>query len=213
MVNEKRGISSDIDSGKTFNNGGAGGAGGHSYSYALPVNPAKFGLWLFIAAIIMLFSAITSAYIVRHSAGNWLKFELPVIFWFNTLILILSSVTIQVSYFKLKNGDIVGFKSFFLLSTLLGISFLIGQVIGWAQLTKMGIYVSTNPSSLFFYLLTGADAVHLAGGVIALIYVMIKSLLGYYNSYNKLGVELCVTYWHFLDILWIYLFVFINITT
>lgn len=214
MVIEKKGKVgiSDIDSGKIFNNGGGGGAGGHLYSYALPVNPVKFGLWLFIAAIIMFFSALTSAYIVRHSAGNWLRFELPEIFWVNTLILILSSVTIQLSYFQLKKDNLAGFKFLFLLSTLLGISFLVGQLIGWGQLREMGIYMSTNPSSSFFYLLTIAHAVHLAGGIIALIYVLSKALLGHYSSKNKLGVELCVIYWHFLDVLWIYLFVFISVT-
>jgi len=214
MVIEKKGKSqiSDIDSGKIFNNGGGGGAGGHNYSYALPINPAKFGLWLFIGAIIMFFSALTSAYIVRHSVGNWLRFELPGIFWFNTLVLILSSLTIQLSYFQLKKDNSASFKFLFLLSTLFGISFLIGQLVGWGQLREMGIYASTNPSSSFFYLLTLAHAVHLVGGIIALIYVLIKALLGYYSSKNRLGVELCVTYWHFLDVLWLYLFVFINVT-
>ncbi|CUS93675.1 cytochrome c oxidase subunit 3 [Candidatus Kryptobacter tengchongensis] len=214
MVAEKKkeaGIS-NIDSGRIFNNGGGGGAGGHSYSYALPVNPAKFGLWLFISAIIMFFSALTSAYIVRHSAGNWLKFNLPPIFVVNTLILIFSSVTIQMSYFRLKRNKLSEFKLLFLFSTLLGVSFLIGQLIGWEQLKNMGIYVGTNPSSSFFYLLTWAHAIHLIGGVVALVYVLIKALFGHYNSKNRLGVELCITYWHFLDILWIYLFIFINVT-
>ncbi len=213
VIEKKKGSEiSNIDVGGIYGNGG-GGAGGHPYSYALPINPAKFGLWLFIAAVIMLFSALTSAYIVRHSAGNWLRFEMPGIFWVNTIILILSSLTIQLSYFKLKKDEISGFKILFLISTLLGISFLVGQVIGWGQLSKIGIYVSTNPSSSFFYLLTGMHALHLAGGIISLVYVLIKSLLGYYSSKNRLGVELCVTYWHFLDILWLYLFVFIKVTT
>lgn len=214
MVIEKRkeGGVSNIDAGGIYGNGG-GGAGGHAFSYALPINPAKFGLWLFIAAVIMLFSALTSAYIVRHSTGNWLNFKMPRIFWVNTLILIISSLTIQLSYFKLRKDDILRFKILFLVSTLLGIFFLVGQVIGWRQLNDMGIYVNTNPSSSFFYLLTGVHAVHLAGGIISLLYVLIKALLGRYNSRNKLGVELCVTYWHFLDILWLYLFVFIKVTT
>ncbi len=216
MVIEKRRPKSgamDIDFNGTYNNGGGGGAGGHSSSYALPVQPAKFGLWLFISAIIMLFSALTSAYIVRHSAGNWLRFEMPEIFWFNTFVLLLSSLTIQLSYFQLRRDRITAFKVLFAISTFLGLLFLVGQVIGWGQLREMGIYISTNPSSSFFYLLTGAHAVHLAGGVISLIYVFVKSLLGYYSSRNKLGVELCITYWHFLDILWLYLFVFIKVTT
>ncbi len=211
MVKEKEIGFSDIDSGKIFNNGGGGGAGGRLYSYGLPINSAKFGLWLFISAIIMLFSAFTSAYIVRHSAGDWLRFKLPEIFWVNTLILVLSSVAIQLSYFQLKKDNLASFKALFLLSTLLGISFLIGQFIGWGQLKEMGIYVSTNPSSSFFYLLTIVHAVHLVGGIFALIYVLIRALFGHYSSGNRLGVELCITYWHFLDVLWVYLFVFINV--
>jgi len=207
---EKKGGISNIDIGGTFNNGG-GGAGGHS-SYALPINPAKFGLWLFISAVIMLFAAITSAYIVRHSAGNWLKFNLPEIFWFNTLVLILSSATIQLSYSRLKRDKILEFKLLFLISALLGIIFLIGQVIGWGQLRNSGVYVSTNPSSSFFYLLTWLHGFHLFGGVISMIYVLVKALKGFYNSRNRLGIELCATYWHFLDFLWIYLFIFIKLT-
>ncbi len=216
MVIEKKRPKSgtlDIDFNGTYNNGGGGGAGGHSSSYALPVQPAKFGLWLFISAIIMLFSALTSAYIVRHSVGNWLRFEMPGIFWFNTFVLLLSSLTIQLSYFKLRRDKIVSFKILFAISTFLGLLFLAGQIIGWNQLRDAGIYVNTNPSSSFFYLLTGAHAVHLAGGIVSLVYVFVKSLLGFYNSRNKLGVELCITYWHFLDILWLYLFVFIKVTT
>jgi cytochrome c oxidase subunit 3 len=214
MVAEKKKGSevSNIDLGGIYGNGG-GSAGGRSSSYALPINPAKFGLWLFIAAIIMLFSALTSAYIVRHSVGNWLRFEMPRIFWVNTIILILSSLTIQLSYLRLRKDEIAGFKILFLVSTLLGILFLVGQIIGWSELSKMGVYVNTNPSSSFFYLLTGLHALHLAGGIISLVYVLIKALRGYYSSRNRLGVELCVTYWHFLDFLWVYLFVFINVTT
>jgi len=213
VIEKKKGSEvSNIDIGGIYSNGG-GDSGGHPSSFALPVHPAKFGLWLFISAVIMFFSALTSAYIVRHSAGNWMRFDLPGIFWVNTFILVLSSFTIQLSYFRLRKDDISGFKIWFLISTLLGISFLIGQVIGWAQLNGIGIYVGTNPSSSFFYLLTWGHALHLAGGVIALIYVLVRSLSGYYSSRNKLGVELCITYWHFLDVLWLYLFIFIKVTT
>lgn len=207
---EKKSGITNIDIGGTFNNGG-GGAGGHS-SYALPINPAKFGLWLFISAIIMLFAAITSAYIVRHAAGNWLRFNLPSIFWFNTFVLILSSMMIQLSYLRLKKDRILEFKFLFLASALLGITFLVGQVIGWGQLRSYGVYVNTNPSSSFFYLLTWLHGLHLFGGVVSMIYVLIKALKGFYNSKNKLGVELCITYWHFLGVLWLYLFIFIKST-
>jgi cytochrome c oxidase subunit 3 len=117
-----------------------------------------------------------------------------------------------LSYSRLKRDKILEFKLLFLISALLGIIFLIGQVIGWGQLRNSGVYVSTNPSSSFFYLLTWLHGLHLFGGVISMIYVLIKALKGFYNSRNRLGVELCATYWHFLDFLWIYLFIFIKLT-
>ncbi len=190
---------------------GGGMPPGRSH-YSLPIHPAKFGLWLFIAASVMLFAAFTSAYIVRSSAGDWLQFGMPSVMWYGTGALILSSVAVHFALKSIKAGKIDLFKKAMLLTVALGGVFIAGQFLGWAQLRASGLYLDTNASSAFFYMLTVTHIVHLIGGIIALSLVTTKGLLGRYNENNCLGVELCATYWHFLDVLWVYLFIFIIIT-
>ena len=194
-----------------FRGGGGDDGGGFENYQALPISVPKFGLWLFLGSVIMLFAAFTGAYIVRSAGSDWMNFKFPDIFWFNTGVLILSSIFIQLSYLNLKRNSLTKFKVLFGISTLLGVLFLTGQYIGWRELSDMGIYLRTNPSSSFFYLLTGAHAVHLLGGIFVLLYVFIRALRNVYNAERKTGVELSVIYWHFLDVLWLYLFIFLNV--
>lgn len=200
------------DNGGGNGRGGWGGGMPHSRSnYSIPIHPAKFGLWLFIAASIMLFAAFTSAYIVRSGAGDWIRFSIPTVMWFGTGALILSSVSIHFALNSIKNGRIDLFKKAMLFTVLLGGVFITGQFLGWGQLRAQGLYLDTNASSAFFYMLTVTHIVHLIGGIIALSFVTTKGLMEKYNERNYLGVGLCATYWHFLDVLWMYLFVFIII--
>ncbi len=190
--------------------GGWGGGMPHGNSnYSLPIHPAKLGLWLFIAASMMLFAAFTSAYIVRSGAGDWIRFGLPTVMWIGTGALILSSVTIQYALRAVKTGKEDVFRKALLLTGLLAAGFIAGQFTGWNSLRASGVYLETNASSSFFYMITVTHFVHLIGGAIALIFVTIKAMRGRYNKNNFLGLELCATYWHFLDALWVYLFVFL----
>jgi cytochrome c oxidase subunit 3 len=209
IVEEVKEIKTGTPGGFDGFKGGGGERPGDGSEYALPIRPAKFGLWLFIASIVMLFAAFTSAYIVRQSGEDWRHIELPFILWINTGILIMSSITMQWAYVAIKRDMDGIFKVALLITFLLGVLFAVGQFIAWRELSNAGIYLRTNPSSSFFYILTGAHIVHLSGGIIFLLYVLLRALRGYYSSRNRLGVELCATYWHFLDGLWVYLFIFL----
>jgi len=201
---------------RSGNGNGSGGWGGgmpHGYSnYSMPIHPAKFGLWLFIAASIMLFAAFTSAYIVRSTSGEWLQFSIPTVMWFGTAALLISSGTIQLALNSIKSGKTHLFRNSLLVTVLFSGLFIAGQFAGWSHLRESGLYVDASASSAFFYILTVTHFIHITGGIIALGFVTVKGLQGRYSQNNYLGVELCTTYWHFLDALWIYLFVFLLLT-
>jgi cytochrome c oxidase subunit III len=204
-----------IPPGNGSGNGGGGWGGGipHNRSnYSIPIHPAKFGLWLFIAASMMLFAAFTSAYIVRSGAGDWLRFGIPTVMQIGTVALIFSSLTIHIALRSIKAGSISSFKTSIVLTLLLAVVFVSGQVLGWQSLRLSGLYLDTNASSAFFYMITVTHLVHVIGGMAALLFVTTKGLLGRYTQNNRLGVELCATYWHFLGALWVYLALFITFT-
>ena len=173
------------------------------------MEPKKFALWLFIVTIVMLFAAFTSAYIVRQAEGNWLDFSLPSIFYWNTGILLLSSVTMQWAYNSAKRDDLKNVKTAIFLSIVLGIGFLVGQIFGWDMLVDDGVFFVGNPSGSFMYIFTGLHGVHLISGIIFIIIVLIATIKYKVHSKNILLIEMCNTYWHFLDALWVYLFVFL----
>jgi cytochrome c oxidase subunit III len=204
-----------IPPGNGSGNGGGGWGGGISHSrsnYSIPIQPAKFGLWLFIAASMMLFAAFTSAYIVRSGASDWLRFGIPTVMWIGTIALIFSSISIHAALKSIKAGNIPSFKTSIVLTLFLAVVFVGGQVLGWQSLRQTGLYLDTNASSAFFYMITVTHLVHVIGGMAALLFVTTKGLLGRYSRNNRLGVELCVTYWHFLGALWVYLALFITFT-
>jgi cytochrome c oxidase subunit III len=174
-------------------------------------HPLKFAMWLAMASIIMLFAALTSAYIVRKAQGNWLEFRLPTIFWFNTLIILLSSVTMQraVNAFKKYNQN--AYRLWLTITFFLGTAFLIGQYIGWLQLDRGGIHLNGNPSGSFVYVISGVHAAHILGGVIILLLSVLRAFFMRFNPNRLVNVQIMATYWHFVDVLWIYLFIFFQI--
>jgi len=174
-------------------------------------HPLKFGLWLGIASIIMLFAALTSAYIVRKSQGNWTEFKLPGIFWLNTLVIILSSITMQWAVRSFRNFKEATYKIALSVTLLLGITFLIGQYMGWAALGDRGIYLNGNPSGSFVYVISGVHAAHILGGLVIILIILIKALVKPFNPNKLVNVQMMATYWHFVDVLWIYLFIFFQI--
>jgi cytochrome c oxidase subunit 3 len=180
----------------------------------LAVDPKKFLLWLFIVTIIMLFAAMTSAYLVRSTDGDWLKFDLPSIFLSSTAVILLSSVTIQAAYWAATNNN----KKMLILmvsaTVLLGSLFLYMQLEGWSKLVEEKVFFGgrySNPAGSFVYVLSGLHGFHLVTGLIYLLIVLYSSIAGKVHSGKLLQIEMCTTYWHFLDLLWIYLFVFLQV--
>jgi cytochrome c oxidase subunit 3 len=174
------------------------------------IHQHKFALWVGIGSIIMMFGALTSAYIVRRNSGNWFEFKIPDIFFLNTAVIVLSSITIHLSYKAFVKGSEKQYKGFLIATFLLGIAFLMLQYLGWQALTAIGATFTANPSSSFMYVIPGLHAAHVLGGLGALAVAMAHAFILPYKPTprRKLRFELVVQYWHFVDILWVYLIVF-----
>lgn len=178
------------------------------------IHPLKFALWIGMASITMMFGAFTSAYIVRQSAGNWLEFELPQIFFVSTLVLLISSVTLHLSYKSFVGGQEARYKGLLILSFILGISFLVLQYQGWQDLNSIGIDLKGNPSGSFVYVLSGIHALHIMGGIAAMIVALLMAFSRKYKvtQRRKINFELTLQYWHFVDVLWVYLLIFLYLS-
>jgi cytochrome c oxidase subunit 3 len=175
----------------------------------LSVNKWKFIIWLFIITIVMLFASQTSAYLVRRAEGNWAEFEIPTIFWFSTFVLLVSSASMHWALISAKKSSQATLKIAVGITFAFGILFLFMQYLGWQDLQQQGVFLKGNPSGSFFYIFTGLHMAHLLLGLGILIATLIMAFKLEINSGNTLLVEICATAWHFLDILWIYLFVFL----
>ena len=176
----------------------------------LAMHPKKFALWLFIVSIVMLFAALTSAYIVKQSDGNWLSFELPGIFAVNTIIIAISSLTMHLTYLSAKKDQLERIKWWLMFTVVLGSLFLVGQYYSWSELVKNNVYfVSNYASASFIYVFTGLHGLHLMSGIIFLLITLISSLRMKIHSKNLTQIEMCMTYWHFLGGLWLYLYLFL----
>ena len=173
------------------------------------IHPHKFTLWVGIASIIMMFAGLTSAYIVKRNQANWTTFELPVIFWYSTVVIIISSIVIHISNVAFKKREMVRYRSLVVTTLLLGILFVLMQVIGFSQLWQKGITLQKNVSFSFLYVIVGLHAAHVVGGIIALIVLFLKAFSSKVRNYNIVPLEVISTYWHFVDVLWIYLLIFL----
>jgi cytochrome c oxidase subunit 3 len=158
-----------------------------------------------IVSILMFFMALASAFIIlRRSSEAWVTVHLPRILWANTLILLGSSFTLERARSRLSLADLSGFRKLWSLTTVLGFLFVGGQLVAWRQLVAQGLYISSNQASSFFYIFTGAHAVHLLGGVAALLVVSLRNFDKSQISIST-AAELTSYYWHFMDGLWIFL--------
>ena len=175
------------------------------------IHPWRFALWVGCASIMMMFAAWSSAYVVRQAAGNWVEFKIPNMFFISTAVIVLSSITIQLSFINFKKGNEALYKSLLIASFLLGLTFVGLQYQGWTQLKNIGIPLTLNPSGDFFYVLTGFHAAHVLGGI-AVLFVALSHAFGLKfqpTQKRQLRFELTLTYWHFVDFLWIYLLTFL----
>lgn len=172
------------------------------------IHPHKFTLWIAIGSIIMMFAGFTSAYIVKRDQPGWVGFRMPLIFWYSTIVMLVSSVTAQWSLKSFKEREMGRYRNTLGLTTVLGILFIVLQVAGYYQLNHTGIKIEGSGAGVFFIIIFALHAVHVLGGVITLLVMFLKGLSSSSRNYNPVPVEVATTYWHFVDLLWLYLFVF-----
>ena len=184
-----------------FGGGSGGGREGPVF------DSAKVGLWVFLGSLTMLFAAFTSAYLVRRAGSDWAPLQVPSVLWINTVVLLLSSVTIELGRRAFESWRPLAFRKWMSVTFFFGALFIAGQFLAWRQLAEQGIFLGSNPHSSFFYVLTSVHAVHVLGGIAALLYVMVQSWRYRLTPGVSSAPALCATYWHFVDAVWIYLFV------
>ena len=175
----------------------------------LSVNPRKFILWLFIVSILMLFASFTSAYLVRRAEGNWLEFTVPVVFGYSTIVLVLSSITMHLAYLAAKKDNFNALRIAISITFALGMVFLYMQFQGWIELVKNNVFFVGNPAGSFIYVFTGMHAFHLISGLLVLVFALVAAFRLRIHAKSLEQVQIAATYWHFLDILWIYLYFFL----
>lgn len=193
------------------------------------VHPKKFALWVMLLGMVMLFAAFTSGYIVRRAEGNWDVFPLPMQFMYSVIVVILSSITMQWAYIAAKRDELGQVKTALLITLVLGLAFCGMQAWGAIELTSNGFrwtgqnnptpeYVAQNgityigaqnPASTFVYVISGAHVLHVLGGIIFLMVMVFNSFKLNIHKKNLLKISMCTTYWHFVGILWIYLYLFL----
>lgn len=183
----------DLLSGRGREGGGAG-KGHDSYQTAV---------WVLMIPIVMLFVGLTSAMIVRKGlSSDWKSFHFPGILWLNSLVLIASSISMEVAR---RSTDYARMRNRLVVTAGLGCIFLAGQLSAWRDLAEQGLFLATNPSSAFFYVLTAAHATHLIGGMIALLWMTARVVQRRLDARRRSALKATATYWHFMDALWIYL--------
>ncbi len=177
------------------------------------IHPHKFTLWIAIGSILMMFAGLTSAYIVKRSQANWALLEIPVVFWYSTAAIVLSSVTIFLASKSLKERNLYRYRNLLAITAGLGILFLILQAIGFASFAKQDIRLigaGSNASYSFLLAIAMLHGVHMLGGVVALVVIYIKARSSKVRNYSAVPIEVVSTYWHFVDFLWLYLIVFFS---
>jgi len=185
---------------------GGGGDGGYGGGRGADRRASFTGLFVLLAASTMVFAALTSAFVVRRGlSDDWASMHKPPILWVNTVVLLASSVVLDRSRHALKAGNRSQFNFWWTAATAMGILFLAGQAWAWHELKDAGVYISSNPSSSFFYVLTAAHAFHLLGGVAALVYVDVQALRLRLGPAKRTAIDVTAVFWHFLDGLWLYL--------
>jgi cytochrome c oxidase subunit III len=205
VLDEIRIIIEDI--GKGGGNEPPSGGDGDKRRRPDPPSPRRYytGIALGIVSIFMFFMTLASAYLVQRSTSErWVPVHVPAILWLNTMVLLASSVTMEKARKRLSLADLSGFRMLWMVTTVLGLTFLAGQLAAWRLLVAQGIYVATNQGSSFFYIFTAVHGAHLLGGITALIYV-------YRRNFERASVSLFTAaevtsyYWHFMDGLWVFL--------
>lgn len=173
------------------------------------LHPHKFTLWVAMASVVMMFAALTSAFIVKSNLTGWRTVELPKIFWVSTVVILVSSITVQMAVKSFKARDMGRYRTLMGITLALGIVFVTCQILGFGELWAQNIrFRGASGAGQFFYAIAGLHALHIIGGIVAIFIMLIKSLVGKVKVYSAIPVEVMATYWHFVDILWLYLLIF-----
>ena len=181
------------------------------FTKATDVSRYRVGMLVALASILMMFTALSSAYVVRAaSANDWVPLAMPRVLLLSTGLILISSITIDAARRKLRAGFDGAYTQLLLVTVLLGFGFLASQLFAWKQLARQGVFLTTNPHSSFFYLLTATHGLHLLGGLLALIFLLVRTLRHTEKASGAAtrlaAVDAVSIYWHFMDALWIYLF-------
>ncbi len=162
-----------------------------------------------IASMIMMFAGLTSAFIVKSNLTGWRTITLPRIFWTSAVLILVSSLTIQMAAKAFKNREMQRYRMLMGATFVLGLAFVMCQIVGFGQLWDSNIrFKGSSGAGQFFYAITGLHALHVVGGVVALAVMLIQTFIGKIRKYSAVPVEVVATYWHFVDLLWIYLLIF-----
>ncbi len=172
------------------------------------MHPHKFTLWVAIASIVMMFAGLTSAFIVKSNQVNWKPVALPKVFWISTVAILLSSLTIQMALRSFKQREMNQYRMLIGVTLLLGVAFVILQWMGFNALWEQQITFKGSGAGQFLYVIFGLHGLHVIGGVITLSVMFVKAFTGSTKLYSSVPVEVAATYWHFVDLLWIYLLLF-----
>ena len=167
--------------------------------------PAKIGLGVVLAVVGSLFALFISAYSMRMNMVDWRTLPVPTLLWFNTGVLVLSSVALQWAHLAARRDDMENVIVGLWAGGASAVTFLIGQLLAWQQLRAAGYFVASNPANSFFYMITAAHGLHLMGGLVALGRTIAKVWRGADMAQVRLSVELCTIYWHFLLLVWLVL--------
>ena len=173
------------------------------------IHPHKFTLWIGIGSILMMFAGLTIDYIVKRNQSNWITFELPLAFWYSTAAIVLSSITLFLSGRSFRERNMQQYRSLMTVTIVLGVLFIVLQVIGFKQLWHIGVTLQKNVSFSFLYVIVGLHAAHGIGGIIALLVLFTKAFSNTTRNYTTVPVEVTSAYWHFVDLLWVYLLIFL----
>jgi cytochrome c oxidase subunit 3 len=200
---------SDLNINRSHNSPPAGGDRGQRKK----IHPHKFTLWVAIASILMMFAGLTSAFIVKSNLVGWRSIQMPKVFWVSTFVILASSLTIQMALRSFRQREMKNYRLLIAATFILGIVFVTLQWAGFTELWEVQkiTFKGVAGAGVFLYIIFGLHALHVIGGVIVLIVLFAKAFLGSIKTYSSVPVEVAATYWHFVDILWIYLLLFFSI--
>ncbi len=200
------------DGGDSGDDGAAGRGGSRRVPGASSARKYAIAIALGMVAILMFFMALAAAFLVlRTTSGRFGALHLPALLWFNTVVLLASSGTLELARKRLAAADDNAFRKMWMITTVLGIAFVLGQGIAWWQLVVAGVYGSSSLAAAFFYVFTVAHAVHLFGGLCALLYVGFRKFRQAEMT-RVAAAEVASYYWHFMDGLWVFLLALLDLS-